>query len=130
MSRKSKVKSDLTRIEGVNRSLDDIVDSLLDIINVNVNPLLIKSLVQTENGLDIVLFNDVSLSLVNGFNSLLVNRSLDDIDKTRVNESLSKFKNARNRSVKFIIKDRNDNSLVRTLNRKRETEIVERRINK
>ncbi|MCI8555570.1 MAG: InlB B-repeat-containing protein, partial [Clostridia bacterium] len=59
---------------------DEIVDTLKEILDSNINPLLIKSLVETENGFVITLFNDLSISIENGAKELFISSSVKGFD--------------------------------------------------
>ena len=59
---------------------DEIINSLKDILDNNINPLLIKSLVETENGFVITMFNDLSIAIENGAKELFISSSVKGFD--------------------------------------------------
>ena len=60
--------------------LEEIAGVMSDILNAGINPLLIKELTQTANGFNVVLFNDLSLNLVNGKKSVNISTNVEELD--------------------------------------------------
>ncbi len=66
-------------VEISDETTEKLVNSMLDIINPSINPLLITSLVKTENGINITLLDKFTLSVVNGSNEITLNTEVKDI---------------------------------------------------
>ncbi len=58
----------------------EIIKKSADILKPEFTPLLIKSLVETENGFVITLFNDLSIAIENGAKELFISSTVKDFD--------------------------------------------------
>ena len=59
---------------------EEIASVMKDVLNVGINPLLIKELNQTTDGFNVTLFNDLSLNLVNGEKSMNISTSVQELE--------------------------------------------------
>ncbi len=62
-----------------NEICEELIDVILGIVDPNINPLLIKGLVKTENGIVITLFNDLVLDIENGSKQINVSSKFNDL---------------------------------------------------